>query len=154
MLLCEIWFFRMTVLSDWSFVITAKLNAALSFFKTRKMPIMKKSWTAWSTYFLGMASSLASSSWKRSTWTARTLTPCSCFLRRNFPTPVITLRPWWTTPSSSSGVPCAGTTSRGTLRSSSSAPMGNHSSATAGTSWPVTLRLILKSCSRKWSKQS
>lgn len=101
-----------------------------------------------------MASCLASSSWKRWTWMARTRILCSFFSRRSFLSQATTPQPWWPTPSSSSGVLCAGTTSHGTLRSSSSALTESRSSATVGTSWPATSRLTSKSSSRKCSKPS
>lgn len=106
----------------------------------------------WSTSVLEMASSQISNFWRSWKWTVRTPTLCSCSSRRSCLSPVTTLCPWWVIPNSSSGVRWTGTTSPGTLRSSSSVRTENRSRDTAEGSSPSTLKLISKSFWRGWNK--
>lgn len=113
---------------------------------------MMKFCCLWSTSVREMASNPNFSFWRRWKWTVRTPTLCLCSWRRSSLSPVTTPCPWWVIPNWSSGVPWAGMTSPGTLRSFSSARTGNRSSVTAEGSSPATSKQISKGFSRGRSK--
>ena len=88
---------------------------------------------------------------RRWMWTGRMPTPSSSSSGKSCPSPA-TLRAFlFLTPSWSSGVPSAGMTWPGTLRSSSSGPTASPSSATAAGSWRAASRATLRS---SWARQT
>lgn len=113
----------------------------------RKTVQMKRSFRPWSMSVLAMALNLNSSSWRRLTWTGKPLTLSSSSSRRNFHSRAMSQCPSWTTPNLLCGVHCAETTSLGILRSFSLDPMERHSNATAGDTWPATLKETLRNFS-------
>lgn len=118
----------------------------------RRTARMKKSCGLWNTSVLEMALSPNSNFWRSWKWMVKTPTLCLGSWRRSFLSPATTPCPSWETLNLSSGAPCAGMTSPGTLKSSSSGRTGNHSRGTAEGSSPSTLMPILKSFWREPSK--
>lgn len=117
----------------------------------RRIVRMRKSSYLWNMYVLEMDSSPSSNSLRRWMWMGRMPTLSSSSSGKRCLSPATTRALCFPTPSWSSGVPSAGTTLPGTLRSSSSGPTASPSSATAGNSWRAASRATSRSC---WGRQT
>lgn len=117
----------------------------------RRIVRMRKSSYLWNIYALEMDSSPSSNSLRRWMWMGRMPTLSSSSSGKSCLPPATTRALCFPTPSWSSGVPSAGTTLPGTLRSSSSGPTASPSSATAGNSWRAASRATSRSC---WARQT
>lgn len=117
----------------------------------RRTARMRKSSCLWNMSAPEMDSSPSFDSLRRWMWTGRMPTPSSSSSGKSCLSPATTQPRWFLTPSWSSGVPSAGTTWPGTLRSSSSGPTASRSSATAGGSWQAASRATSRS---SWARQT
>ena len=114
-------------------------------FICRRTSRTRRSWPPWSTSARGTALNPSSSCFRSRMWTGKMPIRCSSFWKRSFRSRPMTPIPSWPTRSASSGAQSAGTTSRGTSRSSWWGRTGFRSNATAGTSSPAKSKLILRS---------